>query len=171
MGDLGATYFPGDTGSPTTAIKNVVWQGNKFFQMTATDKVLAGQVVEIDATGLDLAVNAAVAESGGRPIGVAINTVAAGEQVTIAGDGCIVYVVNSDDAAAIEAGDILEANDAPCKGAVSIAAVAATGGATATYHGGIVGVALEAIAVSTGTVGSKGRMLVRTGTLTQANSS
>jgi|SRR3990170_5625007 len=150
------------TAFPT--IRNVLWQGNNLIQMTATTAVKAGQVVAINATGVSMAVDPAVAT--GKAIGVALYDAAAGEEVTIAGPGCIVYVANADDTSTFDAGDYLETNDNTVGGTVSVAAVAATGGATVTSHFDVIGVALDDIAAS-----GTGRMLIQPIALTQANSS
>lgn len=122
----------------------------------ATAAITQGQVVAISATGVDDSVVASVAESGGRPIGVAITSQAtAGGKVAVAMIGSIVRVAIADDTTGADAGDLLETNDCAVKGTVSTASEAATGGATVTTHPQVVGVALDDIAG-----GSYGRMLV-----------
>ena len=157
MGDIKA--FP--------TIRNVLYSGNNIITLTATNAVKAGMVVEIDATGVSGAVNAAVAEASSHPIGVALHDIAAGAKGAIALQGCVVYVAQADDTATIDAGDYLETNDNTVGGTVSTAAEAATGGATVTSHFQVIGIALDDIAAS-----GTGRMLI-TGPmcLTQANSS
>ena len=108
------------------------------------------------ATGVDDNVVASVAESGGRPIGVAITSQAtAGQKVSVALLGSIVRVAVADDTTGIDAGNLVETNDCAVKGTVSEVSEAATGGATVTTHPQVVGVALEDIAG-----GSYGRILI-----------
>jgi hypothetical protein len=122
----------------------------------ATAAITQGQVVAISATGVSDSVVASVAESGGKPIGVAITSQAtAGGKVGVAMIGSIVRVAIADDTTGADAGDLLETNDCAVKGTVSTAAEAAIGGAVGTAHPQIVGVALDDIAG-----GSYGRMLV-----------
>lgn len=168
MADLAATKFPGDTGSTGDAIRNVLVSGDNIFQMTATTAVVAGQVVAIHATGVSLAVDPSVAAAGSRSVGVALYNAAAGAEVAIAGPGCIVYAVNAIDSA-IDAGAMVETNDAACKGGISEAAIAAVSGAVGTNHLDIIGIALEDIAASTTSVGTKGRILICPMTLAQLN--
>lgn len=146
------------------AIHDVLVAGNNIFTFTATTAVKAGQVVDINATGVSDAVDMAVAT--GCTIGVALYDAAAGAPVAVAGPGCIVYVANADDTTTIDAGDWLETNDNAVGGTVSTAAVAASGGATATFHNNIIGKAIDDIAAS-----GTGRMIIQLNSLTQANSS
>lgn len=78
-------------------IRNVLYSGDNIITLTATNALTAGMVVEIDADGVR-AVNAAVAESGSRPVGVSIYDVAAGGKAAIATYGCVCYVANADTA-------------------------------------------------------------------------
>jgi len=170
MADLAATKFPGDTGSLTDGIRNVIISGDNIIQMTATTAVVAGQVVAINATGVDWAVDPSVATAGSRSIGVALFNAAAGTIVSVATVGCVVYMVNALDSA-IDAGAMVETNDAACKGGISECAIAASGGATVTSHFDVIGIAVEDIAASTTSVGTKGRVLICPMTLTQPNTS
>lgn len=147
-------------------IRNVLYWGNNLVQVTATTAVTAGQVVAINATGVSMAVDPAVAAGGSRSIGVALYDAAAGAEVTIACVGCVAYVAIADDTTGADAGDFLETNDNTVGGTVSTAAVAATGGATVTSHFDVIGIALDDIAG-----GGTGRMLIQPMCLTQANSS
>ncbi len=123
---------------------------------TATAAITQGQVVAFSATGVDDNVVASVAESGGRPIGVAITSQAtAGGKVSVAMLGSVVRVAVADDTTGIDAGNLVETNDCAVKGTVSEVTESATGGATVTTHPQVVGVALEDIAG-----GSYGRILV-----------
>jgi len=132
----------------------------------AEGTVTAGQVVAIDATGVSMSVRGAVAETGERPIGVALTSATTGEYVTVALPGSICYAVNADDTTAIDAGDHLETNNNAVLGTVNTAVVAATGGATVTVHDAVIGYALDDIAGE-----GYGRMLVWPHTVTQPNSS
>lgn len=128
-------------------IKQVVEHIGLSITLTATTAVKGGQVVEIDATGVSMAVNAAVAESGARPIGVAAFDADAGELVTVYMTGSVVYVANADDTTGIDAGDLLVANDNAVAGTVS---------ASTTGVNAVIGIALEDIAGA-----GIGRMLVQ----------
>ena len=138
---------------PTIAA--VLWSGNNIVNLTATTAVNAGQVVGINATGVSGAVDGCVAAAGEMPIGVALYTVAAGAVVAVATMGCVAYVANADDGAAIDAGSWLETNDNAVGGTVSAVAVAAVAGAVGTAHYGVIGVAIDDIAAS-----GTGRMLI-----------
>lgn len=137
MTDIGA--FP--------VIKQVVEHIGLSLTMTAATNVKAGQVVEIDATGLSMTVNAAVAESGARPIGVAAFDASENELVTVYSVGSVVFVANADDTTGIDAGDLLVANDNAVGGTVS---------ASTTGINAVIGIALDDIAG-----GATGRMLVQ----------
>lgn len=65
-----------------TSIRNVYAGHAHFLTITATNAVKAGQVMEIDATGVDFAANVAISEVGSSPIGVALYD--AGSKVTLA---------------------------------------------------------------------------------------
>ncbi|HBF81846.1 MAG TPA: hypothetical protein DD420_18505 [Streptomyces sp.] len=112
--------------------------------MRASTAVKAGQVVEIDATGVSNTVNAALAESGARPIGVAAFDASENEDVTVYSVGSVVYVVNADDTTGIDAGHGVEDNDCAVGGTIS-AIPANTGAATVSYAN-LVGVAIDDIA-------------------------
>ena len=128
-------------------IKHVADHIGLTMTLRAATDVLAGQVVEIDATGVSGTVNAAVAESGARPIGVAAFDAKANEDATVYMTGSVCYVANADDTTGIDAGDLLVANDNAVGGTVS----AATTGINA-----VIGIALDDIAG-----GGIGRMLVQ----------
>lgn len=145
MGDISA--FP--------TIRNVLWSGSNIIKLTATTAVKAGQVVGINASGVSGAVDMCVAAAGEMPIGVALYGASAGAEVAVATVGCIVYVANASDSVAIDAGDWLETNANAVGGTVSPVAVAAVAGAIGTAHYGVIGVAIDDIAVS-----STGRMLI-----------
>jgi hypothetical protein len=150
MGDI--TVFP--------TIRNVLWAGNNIHQFIATTAVTAGMVVAFAATGVSGAVKPAVKGTTGQPIGVALYSAAAGAHVAVACNGCICYVSNADGASTIDAGDVVEDNDALNGGTVSTWVV--QGGGTATgllkYT---VGIAIDDIVNTT-----PGRILVKCGVMT-----
>jgi hypothetical protein len=144
-------------------IRNVLWTGKNIHKFTATTAVTAGQVVAFAATGVSGAVIPAIKATSGQPIGVALYGAAAGKMVTVACNGCIVYVANAESDVDIDSGHILEDNDnATAPGCVSMAAVTSTagGGAVATVKY-TVGIAIDKILRS-----ETGRMLVKCGRMT-----
>jgi hypothetical protein len=146
-------------------IRNVLWTsgtGANVHKFIATTAVKAGQVVAFAATGVSGAVIPSLKGTTGQPIGVALYGAAAGDSVTVACDGCIVYVANAESDVDIDAGDNLEPNDnATGPGAVSAIAVQAGGTVT-----GLVcymcGIAIDDITRSL-----TGRMLVKCGYMTK----
>lgn len=147
MGDISA--FP--------TISNVLFNGDNVITLTATDAITAGMVVEIDATGISGAVNAAVAEAASKPIGVAITTAGAGAKVSVATYGCVCYVANADDTATMDAGTYVITNDNPVKGTVS--ELLAVGDDPAPQK--VVGMLLEGM-----TAGGTARCLITLGSIT-----
>ena len=147
MGDISA--FP--------TIRNVLFSGDNIITLTATNALKAGMVVEIDATGVSGAVNAAVAESGSRPVGVSLYDVAAGGSAAIATYGCVCYVANADDTATMDAGTYVVTNVNAVGGTVS-SELAVGDNATPQL---VVGMLLEGMAAS-GTA----RCLITLGSLT-----
>jgi len=147
-------------------ISNPLYTGSNTITLTASGTIKAGQVVAFDATGVSKTVRAANAESGERPVGVAIHDAADGEPVTVATVGCICYVANADDSTAIDAGDWLETNDNSVGGTVSAVDTSATGGATVTVHDNVVGFAFEDIPG-----GGTGLAMILPGIHVQPNSS
>ena len=154
MGDI--TAFP--------AIHNVLYSGDNIQSFTASGAITAGQVVAIDATGVTLTVRAAIAESGERPVGVAIMSVASGAQVPVAMTGCICYVANADDTAGIDAGDWLTTNANTVGGTVSAQSIAAESGATAAIYDTVIGYAVGDIAKA-----ATGLMMIQPQTITRPN--
>lgn len=148
------------------AIRNVLYAGDNIQSFTASGAITAGQVVAIDATGVTLTVRAAVAESGERPVGVAIMSAASGAQVPVAMTGCIVYVANADDGADIDAGEWLTTNDNTVGGTVSAQSVAAESGATAAIYDTVIGFAVGDIAKN-----ATGLMMIHPQTITRPNAS
>ena len=155
MGDI--TSFP--------TLRNVLWttgQGANVHKFTATAAVKAGEVVAFAGTGLSGAINPAVKGTTAQPIGVALDDAAAGTMVTVACNGCIVYVANFSTTVALDSGDIVEDNANAVGGTVGLAALTSTaGGGTVATVRYTVGVMIDKV-VASGT----GRMLVKCGLMT-----
>ena len=145
-------------------IRNVLYAGDNIQSFTASGAIKAGQVVAIDATGVTLTVRAAVAESGERPVGVAIYDVADTKPAAIAMTGCICYVANADDTAGIDAGDWLTTNANTVGGTVSAQSIAAESGATAAIYDTVIGYAVGDIAKA-----ATGLMMIQPQTITRPN--
>ena len=146
------------------AIHDVLYAGDNIQSFTASGAITAGQVVAIDATGETLTVRAAIAESGERPVGVAIMSVASGAQVPVAMTGCICYVANADDTAGIDAGDWLTTNANTVGGTVSAQSIAAESGATAAIYDTVIGYAVGDIDKA-----KTGLMMIQPQTITRPN--
>lgn len=73
---------------------------------TATTKVLMGQLVSINATGVSRAVDPSTT-SNSACVGVAAHTAEAGAAVAVYGEGCEVLVMLSTDNGTADAGDTL----------------------------------------------------------------
>lgn len=129
-----------------TAIHDVLRNLGPTRTFKASGAIKAGQVVAYSATGVTDTVVASVAESGGKPVGVALYDIADGKKGAICLAGCEVTVAVADDTTGVDAGNLVETNDNALKGMVSEVNEAATGGATVTTHPQVVGVALEDIA-------------------------
>lgn len=140
-----------------SVVQNPLYSGDNIITLTATNAISAGMVVEIDATGLSGAVNAAIKETGSRPIGVAITSAGAGGKVSVATYGCVCYVTNADDTATADAGTYVITDDNAVGGTVSEFIVVGT---DATPQP-VVGMLLENLAVS-----STARCLITLGSLT-----
>ncbi len=145
MGDIAA--FP--------TIRNALVSGSNLFKMTATTALKAGMVVEIDASGVSNAVNAAVGEVGAWCIGVCVSDTAAGAEATIAGPGCIVYVCDADDTTGLDAGDLVCAN----KNAVGGTVFTMTAVGNDTKPQEAIGIMLEDVTASAS--GGIGKMLIQ----------
>jgi len=146
------------------AIHNVLYSGDNIQSFTASGAIKAGQVVAIDATGVTLTVRAAVAESGERPVGVAIYDVADTKPAAIAMTGCICYVANADDGTDIDAGEWLTTNANTVGGTVSAQSIAAESGATAAIYDTVIGYAVGDIAKA-----ATGLMMIQPQTITRPN--
>jgi hypothetical protein len=138
-------------------ISNVLFNGDNVITLTATNAVTAGMVVEIDADGVSGAVNAAIAEAASKPIGVAITSAGAGDEVSVATYGCVVYVANADDTATADAGTYVVTNANAVGGTVSTEL--AVGDLETPQQ--IVGMLLEGM-----TAGGTARCLLTLGSLT-----
>lgn len=146
-------------------IRNLVYAEGPSITMTATTAVKRGQAVAINATGVSMAVDPAVATAGAHSIGVAGDDAAAGASVTVWLPGSIVYMANADDTTGIDAGNLVESNDNAVGGTISEVAEAAIAGAVGTAHNDVIGLALEDIAG-----GATGRILLgRFGNFCQLN--
>lgn len=128
---------------PAAGFNNILVSGTNIQQFTAGDTVKAGMVVGIIATGPTVArtVVPAVVGTTVTIVGVAIEDASNGEEFSVACRGCLAYVVNSLDNAAIEAG-------APIGAAASGGTAGCVATVTLTVGGGqaitpIVGYALE----------------------------
>ena len=149
---------------PFPTIRNVLYSGDNIQSFTASGAITAGQVVAIDATGVTLTVRAAIAESGERPVGVAIISVASGALVPVAMTGCIVNVANADDGTDIDAGEWLTTNDCPAGGTVSAQSIAAESGGTAALYDTVIGYAVGDIPKD-----ATGLMMIQPQTITRPN--
>jgi hypothetical protein len=150
MGDI--TTFP--------TIRNVLYSGTNLHKFTATTAVKAGQVVAFAGTGVSGAVIPAIKTTSGQPIGVALYGAAAGDLVTVACNGCICYVANFSDAAALDAGDLVYDDDNAVGGTVCLVPVLG-GGVVVGVLQYLVGIMIDKV-VASGT----GRMLVKCETTT-----
>lgn len=137
-------------------IQRVLYTGGNTNSYIAGATILPGQLVAFAASGASMTVVPAVNGVTGQPVGVAIGRAEHGEEVAIAEDGCIVYVVNADDTITIDAGDALEDSDNVVGGTVST--LATSGGAAVKYRAGF---AIDDIAG-----GGVGRMKVSVGLVT-----
>lgn len=126
-----------------------------------------GMVVDVDATGVSMTVQAALAVTSDTPIGVALThcDVSASEKVTVMVTG-IAYVTNADDTTAVDTGDWVITNDNAVGGTVSAASVAATATTLAGIQINVIGKALSDIDGD-----AEGLILINPVPITRANSS
>lgn len=89
-------------------VRNVLCEGDNIVRFVSEGTIKAGMVVSFNTTGVSFSVLPAIKATTGQPAGVALNDAASGAWVDVAMDGCIVNVVNSDDAGTIDAGDVVE---------------------------------------------------------------
>jgi hypothetical protein len=141
-------------------IKQVLWAGDNLWPgFEANESISAGMVVTHAATGVSFEVVKADGTAGERPIGVALFGAKDGDKITVAGDGCIVYVMAD---SAVDAGDYVEASNISNAGAVmpvtDIANASTNTSLSVTYtrNAYIVGQAVEDISA-----GGTGRIIVR----------
>lgn len=129
-------------------IRNVLVDGDnlKSYTVGGTIAVKAGMVLAFHGTGVSKTVQAAVKGTTVIPMGVALFDAAVGDEVTVAGRGCRVYVANAESDVAIDAGDPLEDNDNAIGGTVSAAPLVVAGVVAVVKY--IVGFAVDDIAVS-----------------------
>lgn len=138
-------------------IQRVLYTGGNTNSYIAGATILPSQLVAFAAAGASRTVIPAINGVTGQPVGVAVGRAEAGEEITIAEDGCLVYVVNADDTTGIDAGDALEDNDNAVGGTVST--LATSGGAAVKYRAGfaiedIAGAGVGLMKVSVGLVTS-----------------
>lgn len=124
---------------------------------TAGGTILRGQIVAIPATGADYTVEAATTSTG-SPVGIALNSAASGELVTVAGNGSELKVELSDHAGTADAGDWLGLSSAAGTALVHPGDIEAHEGDLVGYFP--IGQAQEDISAGSGTVGGKGYMRV-----------
>lgn len=114
-----------DTATWTT-ISHVLDSGTNLQTFTAGADIKAGMVVAYASTGVSDTVHPAVAGTTEAPIGVAIIDADSGDMVTVACEGCIVYV-REGTGNAIDAGHWVSDDDAAATGCVKTAVTTATG--------------------------------------------
>ena len=141
-------------------IKKVLYEGDNLYSgFEANASIEPGQVVGHAATGVSWEVGPLDGTAGERPVGVALYGAKDGDKVTIAGDGCIVYVMADD---AVDAGDYVEASNISNDGAVmavaDIANASTNSSLSVTYTKNVyaVGQACEDISA-----GGTGRIIIR----------
>lgn len=124
---------------------------------TAASAILSGQIVAFAASGVSRTV-APATSSLGSPAGVAAHSAAAGESVTVYGNGCEVKVELSADDGTADAGDWLGVSTVAGMAIVQDGAIAAH----TTEGVGLfpIGQAQEDIAAGAATVGGKGYVLL-----------
>ena len=108
-------------------IRNVLERGDNLKQYTAGAAISPGQIVAFHGTGVSKTVHPAIKGTTYTIAGVALFGAAAGDQVTVCGRGCHVYVANADDTTGIDAGDPAEDNDNAVGGTVSACALVEAG--------------------------------------------
>lgn len=124
-------------------IRNVLISGDNINTYTAGEDIKAGQVVAFADDGVSWTVHPAIKATTAMPIGVALYSVDSGEEIAVAGPGCIVNVANFHDTTTIDAGDGLEPNDNAVGGTVNTLALL---GSLAILY--VIGYAVEDIGAS-----------------------
>lgn len=122
--------------------------------------ILKGQIVSFAATGVDRSVVAATTSTG-TPVGVALDSVASGEYVAVAGTGSELKIELSDDAGTADAGDWMAVSSAAGCAIVHPGDIETHEGEAAGYFS--IGQAQEDISAGASTVGGKGYMRVNIG--------
>lgn len=91
------------------AFGSILCEGQNVFnaECSANVNIKAGQVVGFAVTGVSGTLCALNANNDMIPIGVAMSDASSGQMFPVAGDGCIVNVVNCEGTAAIDAGTVL----------------------------------------------------------------
>ena len=141
--------------TPTAFDPDCTHQG-LVLTMTAGSAILSGQIVAFAATD-DGCVDPATS-SLSAPIGVAGNTAAAGEAVTVYSQGCVVKVELAADNTTADQGDTLSVSTVAGCAVVADTAIAAHDSQQAGLYP--IGKATEAIAAGASTVGGKGYCLL-----------
>jgi len=143
------------------AIQDVLLSGDPTVY-TAGAIITKGMVVAFHGTGVSRTVHPCVTGTTTEIVGVAIETVASGAPVKVAGRGCIAKVINYDDTTGIDAGDPIQDNVLALGGCVGAAALVDAGVVAVVKY--IAGYAIEDIAG-----GSYGAIDVCPGIITSAN--
>lgn len=130
-------------------VRQVLVDGENITKYTAGAAITAGQVVGIHGTGVTRTVHPFVTGTHVAVVGVALYTVASGEEVAVAGPGCRVNVVNGIQGTSIDAGHYVEAYGTTTPGTVKELVV--SGGVAVNSK--VVGLMLEVnTATATGTI-------------------
>lgn len=90
------------------AVHDILVSGDNIQSFIAGAAITAGQVVAFADTGVSDTVHPAVTGTTASAVGVALYTVASGERVAVACDGCVVNVVNGIQGTDIDAGHWVE---------------------------------------------------------------
>jgi len=97
---------------------NVLWTGSNVHNFKAGEAITRGMVVAIHGTGIGWTVHPALLGTTTVPIGVALQSVASGARVAVAGLGCIEYVQQETDGTDLDAGTrVVQTNSAGFIGA------------------------------------------------------
>jgi hypothetical protein len=126
-------------------------------KLKAGEKILAGQIVAFEATGVSRQVVKAT-NATGQPIGIAAHEIASGAEGTILSIGCVCKVELSADDGTADAGDWIGVSTVAGTGIVRDPAILAHDAVVGLQQA--VGIALEDIAAGAATVGGKGYILI-----------
>lgn len=108
-------------------VTDVLHSGDNIQSFTCGADVKASQVVAFHGTGVSKTLHPAIAGTTGTIYGVALYDASSGDEVAVAGRGCIVKVANADDGTGIDAGDPCQDNDNAVGGTVSAATLVDAG--------------------------------------------